>query len=417
MGASAGLRLFEGYGIELEYAIVDRATLGVRPLADRVLAAVAGEVVSDVERGPTAWSNELVAHQIEIKTNGPVAHLAGVAEAFQAAVRSIDEILATHDARLMPTAMHPWMNPVRETTLWPHEYHAVYACYDGIFGCHSHGWANVQAMHLNLPFWGDREFERLNAAVRVALPILPALAASSPYVDGRLGGWMDERLRAYRGHCARVPSLTGRVIPEPVWTEAAYQREILEPIWRDLAAFDPDGLLREPFADARGAIARFDRHAIEVRVLDAQECPAMDMAVAAAASALVRALVEERWLDLERQKACDTERLAGILWTVAEQADHALVVDREYLECLGVQGRSSVRADELWSLLIERLDWASDAGASPWRGELEILLEEGPLARRLIEALGERPTPAELARVYGTLCDRLREGRPFRAHE
>jgi gamma-glutamyl:cysteine ligase YbdK (ATP-grasp superfamily) len=410
------LHLFEGYGIELEYAIVDRETLEVRPFADRVLAAAAGEIVSDVERGPTAWSNELVAHQIEIKTNGPVARLESVPEAFHAATRSICSFLEAEDARLMPTGMHPWMDPAREAVLWPHEYHEVYSCYDRIFDCRSHGWANVQAMHLNLPFADDLEFERLNAAVRIALPILPALAASSPFVDARLGGWMDERLRAYRDHCKRIPSLTGRVIPEPVWTREAYESRILAPIWRDLAAHDPDGLLAEPFAAARGAIARFDRHAIEIRVLDAQECAAMDLAIAAAASALVRALVEERWVDRARQQAFETERLAPILWAVAEGADHALVADRGYLECLGLGGRASARR-RLWGELLERLDWASDGGASPWREALEILVDEGPLARRIVRALGEKPSRAELFDVYGTLCDRLEEGRPFRARE
>ena len=40
------LRLFEGYGIELEYMIVDRASLAVAPLADRVLEAVLGETIN-----------------------------------------------------------------------------------------------------------------------------------------------------------------------------------------------------------------------------------------------------------------------------------------------------------------------------------------------------------------------------------
>ena len=67
------LHLFEGYGIELEYMIVDRDTLDVLPVTDRVLEQVAGETVNEVERGPLGWSNELVLHVIELKTNGPVA--------------------------------------------------------------------------------------------------------------------------------------------------------------------------------------------------------------------------------------------------------------------------------------------------------------------------------------------------------
>ena len=36
------LAAFRALGVELEYAIVDRATLDVRPLADRLFAAQAG---------------------------------------------------------------------------------------------------------------------------------------------------------------------------------------------------------------------------------------------------------------------------------------------------------------------------------------------------------------------------------------
>ena len=45
------LGLFEGFGVELEYMIVDRESFNVRPLADRLLEAAAGEQTGDVERG------------------------------------------------------------------------------------------------------------------------------------------------------------------------------------------------------------------------------------------------------------------------------------------------------------------------------------------------------------------------------
>ncbi len=49
----ARLRLFEGCGVELEYMLVDRATLDVLPIADRVLADGSGASapVNDWVRG------------------------------------------------------------------------------------------------------------------------------------------------------------------------------------------------------------------------------------------------------------------------------------------------------------------------------------------------------------------------------
>ena len=88
----------------------------------------------------------------------------------------------------MPTGMHPWMDPAREFELWPHGDREIYAAFDRIFDCRGHGWANLQSMHLNLPFADDDEFGRLHAAIRALLPLLPALAASSPFADGHARG-------------------------------------------------------------------------------------------------------------------------------------------------------------------------------------------------------------------------------------
>ena len=57
MGKSGALGLFEGYGVELEYMIVDRRAMSVRPLADRVLTDAAGRLVADFYNGSIAWSN------------------------------------------------------------------------------------------------------------------------------------------------------------------------------------------------------------------------------------------------------------------------------------------------------------------------------------------------------------------------
>ena len=211
---SERLGLFQGVGVELEYMIVDAETLDARPVADELMEAVAGAPVSDIDRGPAAWSNELVLHVLEMKTNGPAHGLEGLARQFHSEVRHANGVLRDLGARLMPGGMHPWMDPGRETRLWPHEYNDVYRTFDRIFGCSGHGWANLQSTHLNLPFKGPEEFRVLHAAIRAVLPLVPALAAASPVQDGRRSGLLDGRVAAYRKNALRVPSVTGRVIPE-----------------------------------------------------------------------------------------------------------------------------------------------------------------------------------------------------------
>src|SRR5712675_217984 len=171
--------------------IVDAVSLDVLPKSDHVLFSVSKDESSEVERGALAWSNELVLHVLEIKTNGPAAGLGGLDDLVMSDVREIETILKGINGRLMPGAAHPWMDPERETRLWPHEDNEIYAAFDRIFGCTGHGWSNLQCTHLNLPFSGDAEFARLHAAIRLVLPIIPALAASSPILDSRLTGLMD----------------------------------------------------------------------------------------------------------------------------------------------------------------------------------------------------------------------------------
>ena len=52
--------LFEVYGIEVEYMLVQRDTLDVLPVADRLLKAVTGAFTSEARVGSLTWSNELV---------------------------------------------------------------------------------------------------------------------------------------------------------------------------------------------------------------------------------------------------------------------------------------------------------------------------------------------------------------------
>ena len=206
--------LFERFGVELEYMIVDAQTLAVRPEADVLIQGISGSVDGDVARGSLEWSNELSLHLIELKTGRPATRLSGLASAFQKEVRFINRFLARRGARLLPTAMHPWMNPARESRLWPHGNGEIYSAFHRIFNCSGHGWTNLQSTHLNLPFRTAGEFRRLHTAIRLLLPLLPALAASSPFVEGRRAPVLDMRLQVYRHNCRRLPSLTGQVIPE-----------------------------------------------------------------------------------------------------------------------------------------------------------------------------------------------------------
>jgi len=411
------LRLFEAFGVELEYMLVDAATLDVAPVADRTLRARAGEITGELEADHgISWSNELVAHVIELKTTAPTANLGEAAKGFAVNVDEINAIgggLAGRPVRIMPGGMHPWMNPATQTTLWPHEYGEVYANFHRLFNCYRHGWANLQSVHLNLPFSGDEEFGRLHAAVRLVLPLLPAICASSPVMDGKLTGTACNRLEVYRHNQAAVPTLSGRVIPEPVFTQADYQRTIMEPIARDVARIDDAGLMKPEWMNSRGAIARFDRGSIEIRVMDVQECPRADLDIVEGVVAVLKWLVAEGPCSLEAQQRWPIDPLVRVLDSTIRSSGRAVIDDPAYLAAVGCSASGACRADELWARMLEQ------SGVRFAQGKLaalEYILKQGSLSDRIAAALGNRPGPVareDLRRVYGDLCGCIQSKRQF----
>lgn len=419
MNASADWRyplgLFDAFGLELEYMIVDAETLDVRPIADEVLKAVSGEYSGDAEpegpppEGVIGWSNELALHVIELKTMEPVATTDGLAARFQRHVGQINEILAPMGARLLPGAMHPWMDPDQELKLWPHAFNPVYQAFDRIFSCRGHGWANLQSAHLNLPFANDDEFGRLHAAIRSVLPLIPALAASSPVADGRLTGMADYRLEVYRNNSKRVPLMAAQVIPEAVFTRAGYERDILGLLYQQLAPLDPEGILRHEWANARGATGRFERGAIEIRVVDLQESPAADVAIAELLIATIRALVEGRWVSLGELQRLEVAPLHEALLACIREGEKARITHEPLLAAVGAPSARAAGAGEVWQNLAEAL---LPANSAAWPA-LRTIFDRGTLSARLRRALGSAPDRASLLRVYTRLADCLRDGAMF----
>src|SRR5687768_2388230 len=110
----SALHAFSVFGIELEYMIVDRESLSILPVADELLHRLSGTQASEVRHGTLAWSNELVLHLLELKNVTPTGEVESLPAAFQSEIRQINHLLKSMNAMLMPTGMHPWMNPAAE---------------------------------------------------------------------------------------------------------------------------------------------------------------------------------------------------------------------------------------------------------------------------------------------------------------
>jgi gamma-glutamyl:cysteine ligase YbdK (ATP-grasp superfamily) len=406
------IHLFQGYGIELEYMIVDKSTLAIKPIADELLKHELGDYGSDFENGIVTWSNELVSHVLELKSTRPESNLSMLQNAFADNVTRINTILNQWNAMVMPTGAHPFMNPLTESVLWPHESNEVYAVYNSIFDCRGHGWSNGQSTHLNLPFYDDEEFAKLHAAVRLVLPILPALCASSPILDGHFTGSLDTRLKYYKTNQSKIPSITGRVIPEAVFSKRNYLNTIYEKIKNDIAPFDPENILNPIWVNSRGAIPRFDRGSIEIRLMDVQECPAADVSILVLVIETIKALVAEKFISHEAQMKCKTDGLVQLLDLMVEKGEKAIIRDADYLAIFGATG-APLSAAELWKHILTRLLERGHTTLQQWKPELDVILREGTLSTRILKALNDDHSHESIVTVYRKLSDCLAHNRIF----
>ena len=400
---SKRLHLFEAYGVELEYMIVDKDTMDIRPIAEVPLTNADGEIEGEMEHGMTAWSNELVSHVLEMKSNGPTADLVALRSKLQQDITAVNAILAKENAMLLSTAAHPWMNPSKETKLWEHESQEIYHAYDRIFGCKGHGWSNLQSTHINLPFYDDEEFSKLHTAIRFMMPMIPALTASSPVLDGKFTGYFDKRLYYYEKNQSKLPILTGKVVPERLFTKHSYQKNVYDKIAAAIKPFDTDDILKPVWLNSRGAMARFDRGAIEIRIVDIQEAPVADLAIVALITELVKSLVKEQGVSFQVQQSFETELLHDVLMGTAKHAGQYELTDQAYLRAWGIDSPISGRA--FWQYILEKL--ADRKSLQVWTPVLNQMLSQGTLAERIIRALGGDYSKENLKRIYTQISKSL----------
>ncbi len=405
------LSLFEAFGVELEYMIVDKTTLDVKPVADKLFEDVLGYSGNEVDLPLVSWSNELARHVVEIKTSEPIADFSGLLQGFNNNIRLINEKLDKYHAVVLPGAAHPWMNPLKETVLWQHENSEIYDTYNKIFNCSGHGWSNLQSTHINLPFANDEEFGRLHAAIRLIMPIIPALSASSPVLDGTSTGWHDTRLKYYQKNQAMIPSITGKVIPEAVFSQKDYQEKVFDVISRDIAPHDPNGILEPIWLNSRGAIARFDRGAIEIRIIDIQECPSADLAILSLIIGALQLLSKEVLLPYNKQISWDAEKLHELLNKIAKSGEETIIDQQEYLQIFGVKHPISVK--ELWQHFSEIVMKQNMVDLNMWEKQLSVILNQGSLATRLLKALDGNFHSSRLKEIYGDMASCLANNNMF----
>jgi len=401
--------IFSVLGLEIEYMLVDKESLTVQPKSDLILKHLAGAEVNEAILGDIALSNELVMHVIELKNNGPKPPDEQIANQFHQAIIQLQPILDEYQLLLLPTAAHPWMDPLVETKRWPHGNKDIYQQYDKIFDCRGHGWANLQSMHVNMPFNNDAEFCQLHNSIRILLPLLPALAASSPFLSGNRTPFLDSRLDFYGKNQQKIPSITGEIIPDFISSKAQYEAEILKPMYQDIKEYDPKGFLQYEWLNSRGAIPKFEYNAIEIRILDSQECVIADIAIAKAIHAILKNWYEKDF-KIPFEKTYPTENLRAIFDKAIKYGLNVCIDDHKLLEQFGVLNKQSMNIRDLWTFLIEQISHNLDHKSQL---ALEHILKNGNLSERLINACRNDFSKDKLKFIYRQLGECLVTNQQF----
>jgi gamma-glutamyl:cysteine ligase YbdK (ATP-grasp superfamily) len=200
------------------------------------------------------------------------------------------------------------------------------------------------------------------------------------------------------------------VVPDYLETVTDYRR-LLARLYQALGDVDGGSRLRHEWVNSRGAILRFSRRAIEIRVLDMQECVAADAAVAAFVRGALREIVER--LGTHRIELPPHAVLVSDFQVVARDGTRARVA-APHLRPVGSEGDDVLARDVLLELLGPAEARTPDADR-PYLSRVEDRLREGNLAERIRRRLGwpDDPDPAEVRAVYEELADCLVSNTPW----
>ena len=290
MRGTVTYKTLEVMGPEHEFSLVDEK-LKPLPIVDKVIKSYCGKTVNFVEQPDFTFGKELQLHVMELKANEPFKSPQLFEGVIQQGVLEISSFLEKYNAYLLGTGMHPLLK-LEETAIWPHRHRKIYEEYGKLFNLEQHGWLNIQSFHLNLPYSNEDEGVELHNFLAGLCAYLPAISASSPICEGETGPYVDNRLWFYKTNQAEVQSIVGDVVPEYVASFNRYMEDVVGKYSRDLAqAGVGKPLLFKEWVNSRGVIFRFDRRAIEVRVLDEQECIKSDVALSCFIRAALRGLI------------------------------------------------------------------------------------------------------------------------------
>jgi len=174
-------------GLEEEFALLDPATLSLAPRFEQLrdAAVVADSVLAE------SLAGELISSEIEIRS-GRGADLAAATAAQRDRRRRLFALAAEHDVVLAATGTHPWADYREQRIIDTEHYRRVEQ------GLKYVAWRNnTFSLHVHAGVRGADRAVKVCDRLRPVLPLLLAISANSPYVDGRDSGLHTARTQTF----------------------------------------------------------------------------------------------------------------------------------------------------------------------------------------------------------------------------
>ena len=320
-------------GIEEEFAILDPATLDLAPRFEQLRDVAAA-------RDPRLHEHitgELISSEIEI-ISGPGSDLRDALARQRERRRGLFALAGARGAELGSTGTHPWADYREQPVIDTPHYHRVE---DGLKYV---AWRNnTFSLHVHVGVNDIDRAVRVCDRMRPVLPLLLALSANSPFLDGRLAGLHSARSQTFTRSFPRcgVPSAFGGWPAYRDYIDLLIRtNSIIEftQVWWSVRPHFSYGTVEVRICDAQSTAGESDALAGLIVACVAQALLEVDAGEAAPAASTPGHLIEEnvwrairhgldgRMIDFERGEeyasAEIAERLAA--WTAPARAAYGL---------------------------------------------------------------------------------------------
>jgi carboxylate-amine ligase len=173
-------------GLEEEFAVLDPETLELVGHFERLRDAAA-----DDPRLSSAIAGELISSEIEIRS-GRGEDLAAARCAQRELRRRLFALAGAQEVELGATGTHPWSDYRHQQVIDTDHYHRVEE------GLKYVAWRNnTFSLHVHVGIRGADRAVRVCDRLRPVLPVLLAISANSPFLDGRDSGLHSVRTQTF----------------------------------------------------------------------------------------------------------------------------------------------------------------------------------------------------------------------------